>query len=206
MNKLINSINNINECADSNSALNNFDQFMLSLFENSVTSLVIEVEASESNGAPELQAKLNDKIIFCEQVPSGIHRYKVVLACEYTNTLSLAMTNKQSSDTIVVNDIIVQDKWLKLHKLEINGYNLVTDYDFFNKFFKYQTADSQQAPMSGFWSNAQLTLDFEAPFALWYNRCSKNSQPHKLATRVIGADALAEIEEKLKKSLANLKY
>lgn len=205
MNKLINSINSMHECTDSKSAMANFDHFMLSLFDNSATNLVVEVESSECNGPPEFEISLNHQVIFCQKVPSGVHRYDIELMCNRANTLSLAMINKQPADTVVVDNIIVQDKWLKLHKLEINGYNLVTDYNFFNNFFKYRTGDYEQSPMTGFWSNSQLTLNFDSPFAIWYNSCSKESGPHPLASRMVAASAIADIEEKVRKSLANLK-
>jgi hypothetical protein len=205
MNELINSISSIHECTDSKSAIDNFDYFMLSLFDNSATRLVIEVESSECNGPPEFEISLNHRVLFCQKVPAGIHRYDIELMCNLTNTLSLAMINKQPTDTVVVDNIIVQDKWLKLHKLEINDYNLVTDYNFFNNFFKYGTRDSEQAPMPGFWSNSQLTLNFDSPFAIWYNSCSKESGPHPLASRMAAESAISGIEEKVRKSLANLK-
>lgn len=204
MNKLTDSINSLHECANSKSAMENFDHFMLSLFNDTETKLVIEVESSECNGPPEFEIALNHEVIFCQHVCSGFQKYDIALRCKDNNILSLAMVNKQPTDTVVVDGNITQDKWLKVHKLEINGYDLVTNYDFFNKFFKYHTKGVEQTPMPGFWSNSQLTLNFESPFALWYNTCSKDSGPHPLATRMVAASSISEIEEKVKKSLANL--
>lgn len=206
MNKSTNSMSNFSKPSDASTALENFDSFLLSLFAGAESTLLIEVESSESNGAPDLTVTLNNHTLFCQEIAAGIHTYSMPLPCNPNNTLSLAMTNKLPSDTIVDNNVIVQDKWLKIHRLEIDGYNLITDYDFFNKFFKYYTNDAESSPMSGFWHNSRLELTFDSPFVLWYTALSKRSMADELATRVVESNTIASLEEKIKRSLETLKF
>lgn len=199
-------MSSFSKLSNAGEALENFDSFLLSLFDDTGTNLLIEVESSESNGAPDLIVTLNDQTIFCQEIAAGVHSYSIAMPCQRNNRLSLAMTNKMPYDTVVDNGVIVQDKWLKLHKLEINGYDLVTDYDFFNNFFKYRTDGLESSPMPGFWHNSQLELIFDSPFALWYTALSKKFVADEIAGRVVELSAIVDIEEKIKKSLTTLKF
>lgn len=199
-------MSNFSKLSNAAAALENFDDFLISLFDDVDSTLLIEVESSESNGAPNLVVTLNDHTLFCQEIAAGIHSYNMILPCQHNNKLSLAMTNKMPFDTIVDNGVIVQDKWLKLHKLEINGYDLVTDYDFFNNFFKYRTDGLESSPMTGFWHNSQLELIFDSPFALWYTALSKKFVADEIAGRIVELSAIVDLEEKIKKSLATLKF
>lgn len=203
----MNSINNFSKYSNAGAALENFDAFLLTLFENSGTSLLIEVESSECNGPPELIVTLNEQIIFCQEIVAGIHTYDIaMLQCKNSNVLSLGMTNKQPYDTVLKDNVIIQDKWLKLRKLEINGYNLVTDYDFFNNVFKYYVDDVECSPMPGFWHNSQLKLVFDSPFELWYNTIASRHVTDELAGRVVESNTILSQEEKIKKLLTTLKF
>lgn len=123
-----------------------------------------------------------------------------------SQVLELSMSGKGPNDTLVQNDLIVQDTFLKLLDLKINNYKLLDDYEFFyNKTLYTRHSDNQTIQTSnGFWENATLRIEFDLPFDLWYNNTStKNaglSDSLKFRTTKNDLDLLVEeLEQSLKK-------
>jgi hypothetical protein len=206
VNKSINFTSNSFDSA--RTALENLDLYCDSIvFDKDCIELKIDVDSSESNGAPELVINFNQQIVFCQLVPEGRHVFTVNLDLAKCNTLSIGMTNKLPGDTQLIDGIIVADKWIKINQLSIDNYNLATDYNFFRQYFKYES-DQQQEPMLGFWSNSKLILEFESPFVSWYNeRTDKNvSIANELSFREASRSSTSEIETHLLELASRLNY
>jgi hypothetical protein len=116
------------------------------------------------------------------------------------------MSAKGPNDTLVQNDVIVKDTFLKLTDLRINNYKLLDDYEFFyNKTVYIRHSDNEKIyPSNGFWQNATLKIVFDLPFDLWYNNIStKNavlSESLKFRTTKNDLELLVEdLEQSLKK-------
>jgi hypothetical protein len=189
-------------------ALENLDLYYDSIVCNKdCVELKIDVDSSESNGAPELVINFNQQIVFCQLIPEGRHVFTLNLDLAKCNTLSIGMTNKLPGDTQVIDGIIVADKWIKINQLLIDNYDLATDYNFFRQYFKY-VSDKQQEPMLGFWSNCKLILEFESPFVSWYNeRTDKNvSIANELSFREASRSSISEIETHLLELASRLNY
>ena len=198
----------INNSFDSaRTALDNLDQYVASIT-GSTSKIDLDVESSESDGAPELLIKLNQRTLFCQTIPAGKHKYTLDLDVAKHNVLSVSMTNKLPNDTKVVNGEIVADKWIKINQLSIDNYNLVTDYDFFKHYFKYVSQGQPCEPMPGFWHNSELILEFDSPFALWYvDRTNANvSIANELSFRTVEQLSITDLENRLLDYLSGLKY
>lgn len=189
------------------SALDTADVFFNSLIEPS-TELVLDLESSESNGPPELLIEFNGQIIFQQHIPAGKHVHRIMLNAVEHNCLTLSMNNKGAQDTVVIDNNIVADKWIKINQLSINNYHLITDYDFFRKFFSYKVENESQIPLPGFWKNSKLTLEFDTPFELWYVDCAQSnvSVSNELSYRMVGTTSILELEDQLLDLLTRLKY
>ena len=182
-----------------------FDRFINGLMPDAI-DLQIECESQTAINSPGLRIKFNDIIVYDQKLTDGVHNISVTMTPnnKQSQVLSISMYGKTNRDTIVENGVIIKDTNIKLSKININNYSLLDDYDFFNENFLYVNEDKEQAPMTGFWSNSRLELQFDNPFELWYNSVSKKNVLISSMMRHRAAHNLDELVVDLEASLKKL--
>lgn len=158
---------------------NKFDKFFKKIInkENKLLHLELDLISSSCNGNPKLEIKINDDILW-----SGVLKdEKTYLNLYYKNKnnndikLSISMFDKKKTDTVVKDNIIVLDKFIKINQIKINNFDIGNDYDFFNNFFTYYEHDLSTVhdkPSLGFWKNATLETNITESVTTWYNNGS----------------------------------
>lgn len=183
---------------------NKFEDFFVSLFENNIL-IELTVSVGVVNDPPVLVLQL-DENKHEHSLTDGEHElnFKFKLAAG-KHKLSLGMRGKIAGETIVENGTIVKDKFIQILKLKINNYDIVNSYDF-HKMFRYQVVNSSDESNInfGFWDNADLILDFESPFELFYNTHSNNNAELAGALRMRNSSVTDEARIKLYRSLDKL--
>ena len=162
----------------SEQARHRFDEFVHSLCDTKLR-IRIEVEAEIANLPVFLDIKCNETCLKKQQITAGKHCIDLDHDTINTNesVISIAMLGKNSRDTVVREGKIIKDTWIQLKKLEINNFQLLEDYDFFHANFKYYNIDDavEEPVKMGFWRNSSLSLSFENPFDLWYQKKTKKN-------------------------------
>lgn len=181
------------------------DSFFLELFEESI-DFQLAFKAEFTIVEPFLNIVFNGDLITKKTCCLGQNAIFLKLEPKKNkkNTLEISMSGKLASSTIVENNIVVKDTYIELLKIHMNNYSLLDDFDFFNNYFLYITEDGDIIkPMSGFWKNNKLILEFESPFDLWYNlNSTKNASinqnlKYRLPTNL--DELISSVETNLKK-------
>jgi hypothetical protein len=186
--------------------LTSYDDFIAGLIPNDLV-LELEYESDAVSEGAFFCVTFNDTVI--KKISLTEEKSKICLNLIPTKghqVLELSMSAKGPNDTLVQNDVIVKDTFLKLTDLKINNYKLLDDYEFFyNKTVYIRHSDNEKIyPSNGFWQNATLKITFDLPFDLWYNNIStKNavlSESLKFRTTKNDLELLVEdLEQSLKK-------
>jgi len=157
-------------------AINNFDLFFESLIVEDTLLIELDVIAGECKGPPHITVKVNDKIIYSNQLTEGRHAIKIEADIKelLESSIEISMLDKHVGDTLLENGNIVADKFIMIDNLKINNYNITSDPNlFYNKFeYKNNDTDKIESVKSGFWSNSSLILKFSMPFTKWYQEHS----------------------------------
>jgi anaerobic magnesium-protoporphyrin IX monomethyl ester cyclase len=162
---------------------NNFDKFVeLVINENNddqpLLNIDIDLVGSVVNEDPPIiDIVLNKKLLFSNRIDDGetsIKLSNLETLPNLENKLDIHFYNKKWNDTIVDDQgNILKDKFVLLKKLSINGINLLEDEEFFYKKLVYKEKNQIVTPKTGFWLNdSKLTIKFENPFLLWFNKNS----------------------------------
>lgn len=188
-------------------ALKNLEGFMETLVDNQL-ELGIDITSTEYNGCPEFYVIFNDQCLVRTQLGEGTHVFEFSLESRQINKLVLGMANKAVHDTLVEQGQVVRDKSLQINRLLVNKFDLVQDYSFFRKYFRYTCNHQEQPALPGFWHNGELELEFLAPFVLWYNqRSESNSQiADQIMHRTVDQQSLTKIENQLITLASQLRY
>jgi hypothetical protein len=160
--------------------LNNFEKFLEVVVSrsgvNDKIDLGWELESSVTNNDPPvIEISLNSKIIYSGSLTEGIHNLTLdQVRTQDQNTLIMRFLNKHPNDTIVDEQgNIIKDKFVRIKKFTINGFDLTQDVDFFYRQFDYVIDNVHSDVSTGFWfNNSSLSLTFATPFELWYGRTS----------------------------------
>lgn len=170
--------------------------------------IVLKLKTKNSTGIthPKILIQFNEEIsderILTNEVSEIVLSF---IPTQVNNTIRIGMREKTNKDTVVDSDgNITKDKSIVLEGFQINNFDLLNDYDFFNNHLKYQNIDTGEihSPMLGFWTNSDLIINFTTPWFLWYNiRSTKNST---LATELKyreanDSDLISELYESWKK-------
>jgi hypothetical protein len=148
--------------------------------------------------------------VYDQELCAGPHQVELHLTCNDTNQLRFGMSGKNSvQDTIVQDGKIVQDKFIKLVKFNIENFDLLKDYDFFYNKLQYFNHDQNQytSVSEGFWFNSELIVEYQSPFIVWYTgRTNKNTQiSPSLMHRFSDLNEYSAIEQKLSNQLKEIK-
>ena len=143
-------------------------------------TLGIEFETSVVNENPKILIKVDDNIIFDNEVAEGTTSYDFNFNVDSSkpNKLSITFYNKATWEIILSPDhsTIVKDKFVLLRKLVIDGVDVLTDTDFFYTQFDYYEHEKLVPAKTGFWANDSiLSIEFTHPFVYFYNgKSNKN--------------------------------
>ncbi len=165
------------------SAYFNYEEFVKGIVtQNSIKqhmTLAVEFETSVVNENPKILIKLDESVIFDNEVFAGITKYEFNLDVDTTksNRLSITFYNKSDRDTIISNGDIVNDKFVLIRKLIVDDVDVISDTDFYYNQFKYIERDLDVQVKSGFWiNNSTLYIDFTHPFMYFYSgKSNKNT-------------------------------
>lgn len=159
---------------------NNFDQLIDLIEDRQIQNnfcVELELESSAVNGAPGIEVRYNNELIFNKLLPEGKNIVKFDLVQNEKNSFKIKLTNKDKNDTIV-NEAgnIVKDKYVVIKKFCINGLDLAQDINFYRDYIKYSENNSSIIPRLGFWINeSELDLSFDGNFYPWYHKNSKKN-------------------------------
>lgn len=159
----------------------NYDSFLkLILTRNAkrTIDLEFEIESAVSNEPPSLLITFNNNVLMDVPVIKGQHKFKFAPPPEQLNRLTIKFYNKKPTDTVVSPEgEILNDTFLVINKMSVDGIELTTDYEFFYNNISYIEQGEKVTPKQGFWVNdAELMLAFENPFFVDYgHRSDKNS-------------------------------
>ena len=145
----------------------------------------LDVTVSSTDTDPKLCITVNNTELFNNSLSEGTHTLSFsvpydTLADE--NLISLTMTNKLPTDTIVKDGEIVKDKHIKLNELSINKCHLRKDFDFYyNNFYHTRHGVREDEVTEGLWfDNQSLNLKFGKHFVPWYAGASNTNASHWL--------------------------
>jgi len=164
-----------------------------------------EYESNTVGPIPKLSIWFNNNLIYTDLL-----RSKSKFSCRLEpgvgkQKILIQMYGKNESNTIVENNNIVNDTFVIFNNFQINNYRLLEDYNFFENYFVYKTYKTinQTKPLNGFWEDAVISLEFDMPFDLWYNRISKANknlaEPMRLKTSANLESLIKQLEVSLKK-------
>lgn len=183
----------------------NCDDFISSLMP---TDLLIEVEYESDSVHKDTKFHIrhNNKTVYDCFLKNETNSIKLnLISNSKKQTLEMSMLNKKLNSTVVDNGVIVKDTFIKLLGFKINNYDILGDINFYQKMLTYKIhqTDEYLVPMSGFWEDATIILEFDNPFDLWYNNVStknaviSNSLKHQSTNNL---DVLIkELEENIQK-------
>lgn len=186
---------------------NDIDQFILSLFPG-MMNLLIEYESDHVTKKPSMGIIFNETGVFDQEIDSCTSNINLVLipSLKTKQILEIKMHGKDSNGTLIDHGVITKDTFIRILSLKINNYSLLDDYDFFNEnFYSVDANGIRSNPMSGFWSNSSLILEFDFPFDMWYN--TKSVKNSTLSTSLIHRqrDDVKSLIENLVNSVKKLK-
>jgi len=160
--------------------LDNFEDFLELVIDRAGVqdsiNLSFDLESSvTNNNPPVIEILLNNQIVYSHSLDEGLHNIVLdQLPVQEENTLTMQFSNKQPSDTIVDSDSnIVKDKFVKIKKFVIDGFDLVQDTEFFYNKLSYHENGTTVPVRPGFWfNNSTISLTFTNPVELWYSQNS----------------------------------
>jgi len=127
---------------------------------------------------PCINIAFNDKKVFSGGIEKEIE-LNFVLDIETRNKLTIGLSGKSSKDTVIdASGNITADKYIEVTDLQLDKFDLLRDYDFFRQHTKYYNHDSAlyEEPKPGFWNNADLEINWQDSWLIWYNsKSTKNS-------------------------------
>ena len=161
---------------NSETAFNAFESLLADLTKEDTIVLDLALVAGEYNGTPSLLIEINNELLLSKELINGKHQFNISHNIKDKKELciEISMSGKGPRDTKVENGKIVEDKFILIESLKINGYDITNDFDLFRDKLQYRDNNTgKNTPvLSGFWSNSTLTLNCQLPFSIWY---SKNS-------------------------------
>ena len=200
-------MNNFNRSQHAWMDFNNFWRGMITGKNN--IDLELELEVSTKDTA-RFFITHNQQIVYDQNLSAGPHQIQMQLVCDQSNQLRMGMSGKDSvKDTVVLDGQIVQDKFIRLTKFNIDNFDLLRDYDFFYNKLQYFNHDQNQytSVSDGFWFNSELVIDYYSPFILWYtDKTNKNTQiSPSLMHRFSDLNEYSAIEQRLSDQLKGIK-
>ena len=156
----------------------NFDQFFEQLTHCDQLELVLELEAQDCNGLPQLVVTHNDTVLFDQALVPGACTVQLTIPQQQKNCITVSMSGKTpGQDTEVVDGHIVRDKFVVVNKFVVDGFDLYEDREFFYNVFWYRNNDAMelQNVTNGFWNNATLGLDYTGSFFAWYQHNTRKN-------------------------------
>jgi len=147
-----------------------FETFFDSLVKNTI-ELDLEFKVDTVKSLCHFQIVLDDQLLLDSDYQPGCYSFaKNIKVNKGPHILTLSMTGKTSHDTLIENGSIVKDKFIRFNKFYLNNYDLVNDYSL-RKHFVYTDLITKQCKevKLGFWSNAQLTINFDSPIEIFFN-------------------------------------
>lgn len=204
MNFMINFMKTFNNAEQ---IVNNFDSFFEFLIVEDILLIELDVIASECKGNPHLIVKLNDTILYSNQLIEGRHSIKIETDVKglLESSIEISMLGKHTNDTLLENGIIVKDKFIMIKNLIINNYNITSDPDLFFNIFEYKNNNTNkfESVKCGFWNNSSLILKFSMPFIKWYQENSKKNT--ELSDQIKYTDYKGPIPQQYKELIKKLK-
>lgn len=167
--------------------------------------LDIEFEI-ETESLCHFQIIFDDQILINSEYHSGCYNFvKTLNLTKGFHSLTLLMDGKTSQDTLIKNGIIVKDKYIRIKKFYLNNYDLVNDYDL-RKHFVYTNLISKKSEdvKLGFWSNAQLVINFEYPIEVFFNSLDQRELHKSLQFRQKQEEIVNNLRSEVIKNLDKL--
>ena len=197
---------NFNKQSAEHQYYHNCDNFILALIPENLL-IEIEYESDSVHNATTFCIQHNNKIVHDCFLKKETNFLKLNLMSDSKqHTLKMSMLNKKPDATIVDNGVIVKDTFVKLLRFKINNYDILGDIDFYQKIFKYKSHRKNEylVPMSGFWEDATIILEFDNPFDVWYNTVSTKNVVISDSLKHQSANDLDVLIKELEESVQNL--
>lgn len=179
---------------------NNFQEFFnlvtnTEYQENTTINISLEIETFAYNSQPVFQIKLDNQILHKRKIINETVKLNfdnITLPTNEQSQLSMTFYGKGHNATLTdCNGNIVQDTFVLLKSLIINGIDLVQDPEFFNTKLKYFKSQKEVKPEYGFWiNNSELKIIFDNPFLIWYYKNSVKNK--KLGIKIVQETSLPE--------------
>lgn len=155
------------------------DQFVSCLSHRDSLCVEVKVKPIMHDLAPWFRLEANQQVLFNNYLHAGTNHFEFnIPVIQETMTIVLGMRHKQPNDTLVDNHgLIIGDRAIVLESLQFDKFDILGDYDFFQRYLVYTNHDTNtnEDPKSGWWNNADLICEFVAPWMTWYNeRSTKN--------------------------------
>lgn len=184
----------------------NFDNFILGLMTENVL-VELEYESDSVHKDTKFCIRYNNKTVHECFLKKETNSIKLNLVSDSKKqTLEMSMLNKRPDATIVDNGVIVKDTFVKLLGFKINNYDILGDINFYQNTLKYKSHQKNEylVPMSGFWEDATITVEFDNPFDVWYNTVSTKNVVISDSLKHQSANDLDVLIKELEESIQNL--
>lgn len=167
-------------------------------------NIKLKINASScQNSSPDILIKLNNSVLWSGTAEHGVTDFDFCVQHTelkaHNNVFSIAMTNKDSNDTVVdSNGVIIEDKNVVFNELFIDNCDLLGDVE-----FCYNHLGT-----TGLWNNDPVDLTFDLPFISWYstnsNKNKSNSHTDQRAEETQGSYTLEDSFEILANRIKKL--
>lgn len=189
-------------------AFDNFDSFLNNLVDRGPLHIDLTVEVDNYNSDPTLVIELNHCILYNQSLSKGIHHVDISTDdFSDSNQLKFSMLGKADNDTLMENNIILRDKFIKFVDFKINNFDILADLVLFQTQFWYTVSNQPTHVSSGLWQkDSVLGLDFTMPFTLWYQQVTTKQTALPESLRFQSHGDTAELSKQLIENAKKLKY
>jgi hypothetical protein len=184
-------------------ALQNIDDFLTSLIPNELT-FEINYESSTVKNQCRLVILINNIIVLDKTLVDETSSLTFKVPKQSNIKLEVKMLDKHEYDTLVEDDKIVKDTYIKFHNIVINGYDILVRHNFLKKYVDYLENDTASDFKPGFWGNNSFSLTFDWPFEFYFNDKTKNDDKFSMAN--LTDQSIETLKNELLISLQKLKH